>query len=43
MADLAVVLFSLAVGTLIGYSAGNAYRATSTTHRPQRSPRYPWS
>ncbi len=42
MADLALVLFSLAVGTLIGFCLANL-RRTASPHRPQRTPRYPWS
>jgi hypothetical protein len=42
MADLALVLFSLAVGVLIGFCGSNLHRSARPQHRPQRTPRTPW-
>ena len=44
MNDLATFLFAMAAGTLFGYCFGHFYRtARRAPHRPQRTPRYPWS
>ena len=41
MADLALTLFTLAVGTLLGFCLGNLQRSARPQHRPPRTPRYP--